>query len=286
MATRLSQATPAICGFFNEIPNPVLRQRDIAEILAEHRDAWRLAESTGTTQFIKYLISTGNLRRWAFKLPHRAETLFVWGKVSRLAIASSIKTKGYLSHQTAMYLHQLLDKEPQTIYVNHEQRPLPPPRGPLVQSSIDNAFRRPQRITKNHAPLGKHTMYVLNGKHTGDLGVISTTDLDGRSLRVTGLERTLIDITIRPSYTGSPSDVLEAYRRGYGRYSVSSLANMLKQMSFIYPYHQAVGFYLERTGLYSEADLSLFRDPQFTHDFYLCYAMKEKSWRMYYPDNL
>ena len=68
-------------------------------------------------------------------------------------------------------------------------------------------------MTKNIAAMGDYRLCLINGKHTGQLGVVSMKDDAGVEFRVTGLERTLIDITVRPYYAGGVGEVLEAFRR-------------------------------------------------------------------------
>ncbi len=62
---------------------------------------------------------------------------------------------------------------------------------------------------------------------------------------------------------------------------------MLNKLSFIYPYEQAVGFYLERAG-YKKSLVSLFRKEKYAFDFYLAYTMKQKKynadWAIWYPE--
>lgn len=290
MATRLSIAKSDIVKLFDQLPHPVLRQSDIGRILEENRSFWRLAQSTRLSDFIKYLQETAKLHKVHLALPHRAETLYHWGEVTPYLIAASAKPNAYLSHFTAMHLHELTDQVPETIYANHEQRPLPPSLSPPTQESLTRAFKGAQRMTMNIAPLGSQRLCLINGKHTNQLGVIEMKDRDGHTMKVAGLERTLIDITVRPGYAGGVSEVLEAFRRASKRVSLNKLAALLKQMAFVYPYEQAIGFYLERSGVYELSRLELFRSKPFELDFYLTYAMKSPDysdrWRIYFPKGL
>jgi len=63
----------------------------------------------------------------------------------------------------------------------------------------------------------------------------------------------------------------------------------LKKLGHLYPYHQAIGFYLERAGFGSEA-LDLARRPGLVFDFYLTHGMDDttydKWWRLHYPTGL
>lgn len=49
---------------------------------------------------------------------------------------------------------------------------------------------------------GRTTITLLNGKHSGRLGVITMQGPNGELLEVTDLERTLIDIVVRAAYAG------------------------------------------------------------------------------------
>ncbi|MBX3387759.1 MAG: hypothetical protein KF768_14420 [Phycisphaeraceae bacterium] len=290
MASRLSIAKPDIVKAFDALPYPVMRAKDISKVLEENRTFWRLAKATTLAAFTKFLVEKTRMRRIRIDLPHRPETLFAWGDVSPFVIAASIKPNAYICHFSAMRLHDLTDQVPETIYANHEQRPLPHPSGALTQTAIDAAFRRPQRLSKNVATMDDYRLCLINGKHTGQLGVIAMKDEAGLEFRVAGLERTLIDITVRPYYAGGVGEVLEAFRRAAGRVSVNKLSAMLKQMDFVYPYDQAIGFYLQHSGAYDRSKLELFQKREFTHDFYLTYAMKQKEysaeWRLFFPEGL
>jgi hypothetical protein len=121
------------------------------------------------------------------------------------------------------------------------------------------------------------------------LGVTSIRDDVAGSVSVTGLERTLIDSTVRPFYSGGVFEVLRAYQKAKGRLSVRVLAELLQKLEFVYPFHQAVGFYLEKAG-YGAPDVSLMRSPDFRFDFYLTRQMKapvySSRWRLFYPKGL
>jgi hypothetical protein len=64
---------------------------------------------------------------------------------------------------------------------------------------------------------------------------------------------------------------------------------MLKQIKYVYPYNQAIGFYMDRAG-YDQTSLNRLKKLGVNYDFYLDYSMKKKEfskeWRIYYPKNL
>jgi predicted transcriptional regulator of viral defense system len=284
----LARALPNISEALEHF-GPVLRRQEIDRLLEHNRERWQLAHTTYITGFIRSLVGEGLLREITLAFPRRPETIYVYGNPSTLAIAAGIRPKAYLCHHTAVRLHGLSGDNSKTIYTNVEQRPILAPDGPLLQHAIDRAFRTRQRVTKYRAKLGSCTLVIVNGKHTDRLGVVNVQHEGGESLDVTGLERTLIDIAVRPAYAGGPSNVLAAYRKAKDRLSVEALADTLTRLEYVYPYRQAIGFYLDRAGC-SPQKLERFREPAFTHDFYLDYAIKNptysKNWRLYVPARL
>src|SRR5208283_1440675 len=99
-----------------------------------------------------------------------------------------------------------------TICVNSEQSEKPGARGELSQEGIHRALQGKQRQSTLIYQLENTQILVLSGKHTGQLEVGSIV-FDEEELRATKLERTLIDIVVRPAYAGGVYQVLEAYRR-------------------------------------------------------------------------
>jgi predicted transcriptional regulator of viral defense system len=197
-----------------------------------------------------------------------------------------LKPKAYLSHYTAVYFHQLTEQLPKAIYSTFEQSAKDSKPASLTQSAIDSAFAKQQRVSATSTVYDSYSLYLLNGKHTGDDGVISGESEHMGKVSVTSLERTLIDIAVRPAYSGGVGEVLKAYERAKETVSVNKLNAMLKKLKFIYPYHQAIGFYMGKAG-YREAQLNLLKAQAFEFDFYLTYGMQDKAydptWRLYYP---
>jgi hypothetical protein len=65
--------------------------------------------------------------------------------------------------------------------------------------------------------------------------------------------RTLVDIAVRPGYAGGARRVLDAYRSALARNDagvlIDELTETLNALSHVYPYHRAVGFYVEKAAL-------------------------------------
>ncbi|WP_413675657.1 hypothetical protein ACEN9H_32065 (plasmid) [Massilia cellulosiltytica] len=287
---RIQIAKPDILKYLDARQQKIFKLTDLQEILASNRSAWRLAQSTNTQKFIEYLINHSKLRRFHFPLPHRAETRYTWGDVPLLEVVLSLKPNSYFCHYTAVRLHGLTEQVPKTIYLNHEQHLRSQTAGGLAQHRIDMAFKRPPRLTNNFVQFGEVGVCLINGKNTERLGVISEPmQYDSEipiNIRVTNIERTLIDITTRPFYAGGVFEVLKAFELAKDQVSVNALSAMLSKIQHTYPYHQAIGYYLERAGYKSRA-IELMRRFPMQYDFYLANDMGEteyvKEWKLYVP---
>ncbi len=207
-------------------------------------------------------------------------------------VALSLQKGAYLCHASAAFLHGLTDEMPQTFYVNVEQTAKPAPEGDLRQDAIDRAFRNAQRASRFVFLSDPHRFVQLSGKNSKRHGVVDVPLEPQRSARVvacTNLERTLIDLVVRPNYGGGVHRVVAAFALGKDRTSVSKLLACLRALDYRYPYHQALGFYLERAGFPSE-HLNRLRELPRPVKFYLTYGMRDPefnaSWSIYHPKAL
>lgn len=288
--TRLEIAKADIRAAVEGLGKAVLSRADFELLLKDNRAFWRAGDDATTRHLIAFLLEEMGLREVRLKFPSRTVLRYTIGEASAYSVAASINPEAYLTHYSAMHLHGLTAQVPKTIYVNAEQSPKPASRDELTQDRIDAAFRRPARRSKNVARFGDYEICQLSGKCTGRLGV-TALDVEGAGrVAVTNVERTLIDIAVRPAYAGGVFEVLEAYRRARDELSVNRLAATLKKLDYRYPYHQAIGYYLERSGAYRESQIRLMRKPVISHDFYLAHKMGEtdycKAWRLFIPKGM
>ena len=187
-----------------------------------------------------------------------------------------------------MYKRQT-ENIPKNVYTNQEQSKKPSNKSyDLQQKNIDRAFSKTMRKTNHIVFFDDFNAYMLNGKNTERLG-ITEIEVDGDNLPITDIERTLLDVSIRPGYGGGVEEILEAYINAKGQISINRLLAYLRKMDYIYPYHQVLGFYLEKAG-YKESQLRLLESMDIEYDFYLNYNMKNPSflerWKLYYPQHL
>jgi len=286
----LERAKPEILSYFQKSPASTFSHRQIRSILEEKRRAWQVSGRVTTGNFIHFLLGKTRLR--IVKLKNQAYAPIVrytWGRVSPYQVALSLRSNAYLSHGSAVFLHRLTDQVPTIVYVNKEQTPKSRFEAALTQEAIDLAFSRPQRRSNYFLEYGKWRVVMISGKNTGRLEVDRLLGPSGEPLDVTKLERTLIDITVRPGYAGGVRRVLEAFKLAKSNVRVQTLITTLKSLDHTYPYHQAIGFYMERAG-YGHTACRIFRDLGLDFDFYLAHGLRktkhDRGWRLHYPRDL
>lgn len=288
--SRLQIARADILKAFEAAPRRVFGAEDIGEMLEQNRAFWRLSSRTGLRKFIEFLLEKSDLRiKEIVPVNHDISAIcrYVWKEASSFEVALSLKKDAYLCHGTAVAIHGLNDQIPNRLYLNKEQSPKSGSGG-LTQAGIDRAFANQQRETRLVYRFDETEVAIVWGKNTGNLEVIGMNH-GGANLRVTSVERTLIDIAVRPAYAGGPLQVLAAYRGAMEKVSVGVLIATLRKLEYIYPFHQAIGFYMERAG-YPESKYKRLKELGLKFDFYLSYGVKDPeyvpNWRIYIPRGL
>jgi hypothetical protein len=270
-------------SYSQKLNKRVFSEAEIGALLDMYQLDQILYATTRLKDFTDFLIDQKILIKIDIDVPFGSGKTkkYAFDKVSEFEVALAIQSGSYLSHYSAMYLHGLIENIPQVIYTNKEQSIKPRYASDLSQENLDRAFTRPMRKTKQIAQFDRFKIYLLNGKHTGNLGVI-----DHDQNRITSLERTLVDAVVRPDYSGGIEEVLKAFTAAKGEVSVNKMLSILKKMDYVYPYHQTLGFYLEKAG-YKENVLQLVEELGIKYKFYLTYQITDKvlndRWKLYVP---
>lgn len=286
--TKLVRAEQAIVRALRNSGVTIYAQKALAEFFYAERSKGTLARHTKLADFLNFMTENGHLRLITLQADHydKRITRYCLTDPTSFELAASISKSGYLSHGTAAQLHGLLTLNLPTVYLNSEQSVKPNSSGPLTQIAIDRAFGGKQRQSKHSYRHEDISITIINGKNTNRLGVKTLADGNGHVVSTTNLERTLIDIAVRPAYAGGISCVLQAYRSARNRTCVPELVATLDQLGYIYPYAQAIGFLMQQAG-FSESECSLLKPKISEFDFYLTHGLKkseyDSSWRLFYP---
>jgi len=293
--SKFKKALDNINSYLENSERKVFTDADLNRILIAKGREWDLPETMSLYKFIDELVkythlalieipaigypsyTSNNIKRFAYK------------EVSVYEIALSIKANTYLSHYSSLFLLGLTEQLPKDVYVTFEQSEKRRQDNVIEQEAIDNAFAKPQREPSFYYQYGEYRIMLLNGKFSKKAGVLRINSIFGKNLYVTNMERTLIDITVRPAYSGGVTEVLNAYKRAADKLSINKLASILFKLNFIYPYHQAIGFYLEKSEAYKDKQIDIMREKPKIYKFYLTYNMSDKEyseeWCLFYPKN-
>lgn len=270
----------------------IFTRQELIRLVEKHREQWYLLESASPHEIVNDFLKAIPLRRFVLESSAYTQEFprYLWREPDPLEVAASIRTpKSYLCHSSALFMHKLLDRLPKQLCVNYEQSAKPKPSGGLTQASIDRAFQGKQRESAFIFRYKENEIVVLSGKCTRGLEVLELPVATGAKVRVTSLERTLIDVTVRPRYAGGVEHVLEAYRRARNKISIPQLIATLQKLDHVYPYHQAIGYYLERAGFPSK-QFSRLRELGMDWDFCLAHNMRstafDTGWRLHHPKGL
>ena len=185
-------------------------RKNFEALLKQYREAWGAPQSLTTSGLIEFLIDNEIVRPVEIRSKaYDRKMRYVLGRPSPLQFALSFFKDSYLSHASALEVHGLGSSE--MTYVNREQSPKKT-TSRLSQGRIDMAFESQPRRSSFEFVSGSFKVTFLNGKHTGDAGVIEMLGPSAERVRVTSLERTFIDCVVRPQYAGGIAKVAAAYR--------------------------------------------------------------------------
>lgn len=277
-------------AYFDQSAKKSFTVKALDLVLGQNRSLWSIPESKTVENFITFLEKRSQMNSSTLYRTDNNDALrlFTWRTTDQLTVFTGLKNNAYYSHYTALFLHGLTEQVPKTYYLNFEHSGYQINRDTeLKQTNIDKAFSKEQRKAGEQFSFNQSTVILLNGQYTNRLGVVAHTEGDIHYAH-TDLTRTLIDISIRPAYSGGVFEVLKAYKSAKSQLDSNKLKAYFNQMGFIYPYHQLIGFYLEQAS-YPESTLKLFEETM-DLNFYLTYNMKNpqfnERWKLFYPRGL
>ncbi len=285
--TRLDLARKEILTLLENDERSVFSVKDLGEIFRANYEEWRLAKSTGRSGFITYLCDKRILQKIVLKFSDDTQ-IIKYGlreRYSKVELYLSLAANAYFSHYTAMGYHQLTEQIPKIFYVNRELSPKNQLPNTLTQESIDESYSKDPRVSHKYAQYRGDRLLMLNSKNTGGLGIVKE-QWEGKIIRMTNLERTLIDCAVKPEYAGGVYEVVKAFRLAKGKASSNKMYAFLKKLNYAYPFHQVLGFYLELAGFDSVIIKHLAEMPM-PYKFYLTKGMSgvdySEKWRLFYP---
>lgn len=205
--------------------------------------------------------------------------------IDQYDIAATRSRSSFFSHYSALAIHNLTVQIPKQIYLTWERKSLPRNNYEgLIQENVDLAFNKKPRITQDKRKYKSFTINFISGQNQNRIGIKKF-----KKYWVSDIERTLIDISVRPFYSGGVTQVLQSFEEAKEILDTKKLFEYYISMNFIYPYHKVIGYYLEKAG-YDLVDYMAFLDLDSDIDFYLTYNILNKEynekWKLFIPKGL
>lgn len=289
---RLYELTPTISLWFEDRIPFVYTSNEIGALLEEKRIEWQIPTYINSERFLRFLMENTALEQLLVQSTgerYRPDLIrYIWGRTDPFLLGTSLKPRSYCSHSSALVLHGLTDQLPQTLFLTTPQRrTYPVDKRELTQKALDKVFSKKQRESQSAYRALGYRYVLLEGAFTqpGDVDEV-TLESSRMPVAVSSLERTLIDIVVRPSYSGGVVQVLEAYKAAHGRINIERMNHLLHRLSYTYPYQQSIGFLLSKAG-YADKEIKPFVESVTPLNFYLAYGLLEKvfipKWKLYVP---
>ena len=271
-----------IKGFIADFVYKVINQKELVEMLHSARNVYGFT-NYNLADFIKYIKEVCSINE-INSLNESQSIIPLYAKIDAdiYDLAAAVSRSSYFSFYTAISIHGLTLQLPKHLYMTNERKSLIRISNSLQQENIDAAFSKRPRQTSNVRSILNFQLHLINGQSNNRLGVVPFRDC----YYVTDVERTIIDSVVRPFYAGGVTQIFEAIVNAKNIIDIDKLVYYYKQMNFIYPYFQAIGFYLDRAG-YDNTALAPFLKMRQVHKFYLTYNMRftefDPRWNLFYP---
>lgn len=168
------------------------------------------------------------------------------------AEAHSRVPSGHFCHYTAAAYHGLTNQVPNRVYIRkldvgaNRSRP-----DRLNDLQIRTQFLKPHRRSGETVELAASTIVFVAGKLNDDVGVVSipaTHSEFPEGSRITDLERCLIDAVVAPHYNGGVTTLPGLFEEAADQVNLKTLTEHYRELDFLYPYHQTIGFFLDHSG--------------------------------------
>src|SRR4030042_7004080 len=135
----------------------------------------------------------------------------------------------YLSHYTSMYLHGLTEQYPTNIFLTIEKVAKSCSNFVLDQDTIDKFFCIPHSNPTESFTLMDKRVNVIERNFAGKIGVIEDNDVEFGEIKLTCIERSLIDFAVNPELSGGIFEVRKAYKAAKDIMSIGGFDKCFKK---------------------------------------------------------
>jgi len=216
-------------------------------------------------------------------------------EVNPYEIAMAMFPAGYFCNLSSIYYHSLTNQIPKSIYICNDTISARQKSRTydLSNNKLRDAFIKPHRYTSYVFQRKNFEVIVIDkekGSRHGVIKVRAHNALCPNNSRITCIERALIDAIVSPQYNGGIVSVYTYFKNVRQKLNVQKLVDIYRQLNFVYPYSQSIGFFLERLGMKKQASVIYEAFPP-KYTFYVDHNAKTSwkhndKWNLYYPNGL
>lgn len=193
--------------------------------------------------------------------------------------AISIKPKSFFSMTTSLFLQGYIEPN-NFIFVSYELLPKHIEHEELTQTAIDEAYKKPYRITHNYGQFEKDNIVLLSPKNTNQYGVI-----EFNGYKMSSINRCFVEMTVNVQYFKSSLHIIEIFKPLKNVLNINQILLIIEKFDFIYPYYQLFGYFLEQIG-FIKNELSFFKQKVGKLKFYTDKQQEtyfyNKYWQVYF----
>lgn len=225
---------------------------------------------------------------------NKTVTLYCSRKLDKLnpyEITHAMFPQGYFCNLSSIYYHSLTNQVPKAIYICTSAKRINV--NTVNNDELRRAFIKPHRHTNHVYTLNDYKVIVVERARISDSGVVESrppSTLLPNTSHVTCIERALIDAVVSPQYNGGIVSVYTYFRNARDMLNMARLIKIYRQLDFVYPYSQSIGFLIDRAGMSKYASV-IYKDLPPKRSFFVDHDAKtswiyDKKWKLYYPAGL
>lgn len=211
-------------------------------------------------------------------------------------VALALVPNAYFCFGTAAYLNGLSNQIPKNLYVGKDRHTKKKRGGDIDFDEFDliDQFMKPYRETNKFCLYKDSRITIVERDIETNFGVLKNQlELLGKKTDIvlTDIERTLIDISVRPDRSGGVLRVLDCFEKAKSKFKIEKLINHYKYYNFAYPYWQRIGFYMDICGYekfsniwrdaFGPAEVMFFSDRLYKSDWLI-----DDKWKVAFPQGL
>ncbi len=212
-------------------------------------------------------------------------------KLNPYEIAHALFPQEYFCNLSSIYYHSLTNQVPKAIYICTSAKRTNV--NTVNNNELRRAFIKPHRHTNHMYTLNDYKVIVVERARILNSGIVKShlpSTLLPSTSSVTCIERALIDAVVSPQYNGGIVSVYTYFRNARDVLNMARLIKIYRQLNFVYPFSQSIGFLLDRAGIPKYASV-IYKNFPPERSFYVDHGAKttwvyDEKWKLYYPAGL